>query len=442
VVLVCPDENVESPNAYELPTRVDSTMAASISYHRTTCRLCGSTNLESALPIAATPIGDAYVPAAKKDDPQTVHSLELYLCTDCAHLQLLDVVDPEILFGEYTFVTASSGGLVDHFRRHSEEVVRRASPAAGGLVVEIGSNDGSLLRFYQQRGMRVLGVDPAREIARRATESGVETLPTFFNREAAEKIRAQRGPAVLVEANNVYAHADDLAGITDGVAELLAPDGVFVFEVSYLVDTLEKKLFDTVYHEHVSYHSVAPLVKFFLAHGLELFDIERIATKGGSIRGYVQPVGGPKRRMPIVDELVELERKLQLDRVETFRAFAAELSGIRDRLHQVLRDIRAKGGRIAGFGASVTVTTLIYHFGLGEFLDYLVDDNPSKHGLFSPGLHLPVVSSDALYEKKPAATVILAWQYAEPILKKHARYAAEGGRFIVPLPEVRVVGAS
>jgi hypothetical protein len=287
--------------------------------------------------------------------------------------------------------------------------------------------------------MRVLGVDPARQIARRATESGVETLPAFFNLAVAEKIRAERGPAALVEANNVYAHADDLAGITDGIAKLLAPDGVFVFEVSYLVDTLEKKLFDTVYHEHVSYHSVAPLVKFFAAHGLELFDIERIGTKGGSIRGYVQPAGGPRRRVPIVDELVELERRLQLDRVETFRKFAAELAAVRDRLHEVLREIRAAGGQIAGFGASVTVTTLLYHFGLGGLLDFLVDDNPSKHGLYSPGLHLPVVSSQALYERKPAATVILAWQYAEPIMKKHARYLEEGGRFVVPLPTVRVI---
>jgi len=414
-------------------------MAATTSYHRTTCRLCGGPNLESALPIAATPIGDAYVPAARKDEPQPSFSLELYLCTDCAHLQLLDVVDPELLFGEYTFVTASSGGLVDHFRRHAEEVVRRASPAVGGLVVEIGSNDGSLLRFYQERGMRVLGVDPAREIARRATDSGIETLPTFFNLAVAERIRSERGPAALVEANNVYAHADDLAGITDGVAKLLAPDGVFVFEVSYLVDTLEKKLFDTVYHEHVSYHSVAPLAKFFRAHGLELFDIERIGTKGGSIRGFVQPAGGPKRRMSIVDELIALERQRKLDRVETFRSFAAELASIRDRLHEVLREVRAAGGLIAGFGASVTVTTLLYHFGLGEFVEFLVDDNPSKHGMFSPGLHLPVVSSQALYERKPAATVILAWQYAEPIMKKHARYLAEGGRFIVPLPDVRVV---
>jgi SAM-dependent methyltransferase len=415
-------------------------MAATTSYHRTTCRLCGGPNLESALPIAATPIGDAYVTAAKKDEPQPQFSLELYLCTDCAHLQLLDVVDPELLFGEYTFVTASSGGLVDHFRRHAEEVVARTTLAPGGLVVEIGSNDGSLLRFYQDRGMRVLGVDPAREIARRATESGVETLPTFFNLAVAEKIRAERGAAALVEANNVYAHADDLAGITDGVAKLLAPDGVFVFEVSYLVDTLDKKLFDTVYHEHVSYHSVGPLVKFFKAHGLELFDIERIGTKGGSIRGYVQPAGGPKRIRPIVDELVELESRRQFDRVETFRHFAGELDGIRDRLHELLQTIRNENGRIAGFGASVTVTTLIYHLRLGDFLDYLVDDNPSKHGLYSPGLHLPVVSSQALYERKPAAVVVLAWQYAEPIMKKHAAYATEGRKFIVPLPEVRIVG--
>ena len=417
------------------------------SYRRTTCRLCGDGELDLALPIAATPIGDHYVKADRLNDPQPLHSLDLYLCRGCGHLQLLDVVDPEQLFGEYTFVTASSGGLVEHFRNHADDVMARSGAKPGGLVVEIGSNDGSLLRFYQQKGFRVQGVDPAREIARRATDTGINTLPTFFTLAVAEQILEQHGPAAICEANNVYAHADDLGGITAGVAKLLAPDGIFVFEASYLLDTLDKKLFDTVYHEHVSYHGVAPLVKFFAAHGLELFDIERIATKGGSIRGFVQPAGGPRPKAPIVDELCELERSRGFDKVETYQAYAAGLQTTKQRLHELLTSIATETGKpdealFAGFGAGVTMTTLIYHFELGERLKFLVDDNPSKHGMFSPGLHLPVLSSQELYERRPAAVVILAWQYADAIMKKHAKFLESGGRFVVPLPEPRVVEKS
>ncbi len=412
------------------------------SYRRTDCRLCGGTNLELALPIAATPIGDHYVQASQLDDPQPLHSLDLHLCGDCGHLQLLSVVDPEQLFGEYTFVTASSGGLVEHFRKHAEGVAARVGLQVGGMAVEIGSNDGSLLRFYQQRGLKTLGVDPAREIARAATAAGVETIPAFFTRELAEQIRAERGPAALVEANNVYAHADDLSSITSGVRRLLAPDGVFVFEVSYLIDTLDKKLFDTIYHEHVSYHAVRPFIKFFAAHDLELFDVERIPTKGGSIRGFVQPAGGPRPIAPIVAELDALERERKLDRVETYQAFANDLLRVRRDLHAALDRIAAErpDEPIAGFGAGVTMTTLLYHFGLGDRVKFLVDDNPSKHGLYSPGLHLPVVSTQELYDRRPSACVILAWQYGDAIMKKHAKYSEQGGRFVLPLPEARVVG--
>lgn len=408
---------------------------------RTDCRLCGSPALTPALPIAASPIGDHYVPADRLAMPQPSHPLDLFLCAACGHLQLLDVLPPDLLFGDYTFVTSSSPGLVDHFRRHAEDVVRRTTPPAGSLVVEIGSNDGSLLRFYRDLGLRTLGVDPAAGIAAQASAAGIETLPAFFTRAVAETIRREHGTATLVEANNVYAHVDDIAGLTDGVRLLLAPDGVFVFEVSYLVDTIEKKLFDTVYHEHLSYHSLAPLVRFFEAHGLELFDVERIPTKGGSIRGFVQLHAGPRPRTAAVDELLGLERARGLASVETFRTFANELETVKERLHEQLSSIRDDGGEVAGFGASVTVTTLLHHFALGRMIDYLVDDNPAKQGLYSPGLHLPVRPSNVIHERPPAAVVILAWQYADAIMKKHARYLDAGGLFVVPLPTVRSVRA-
>ena len=408
---------------------------------RTDCRLCGCHNLTLALPIAASPIGDQYKSADQLKITQPSYPLDLFLCDQCGHLQLLDVLPPDLLFGDYTFVTASSAGLVEHFRRHAEDVVRRTNPPAGSLVVEIGSNDGTLLRFYQALGLRTLGIDPAAEIAAQASAANCETLPMFFTREVAERIRRERGAAAIVEANNVYAHVDDIAELTDAIRLLLAPNGVFVFEVSYLVDMIDKKLFDTVYHEHLSYHSLVPLERFFSAHGLALFDVDRISTKGGSIRGFVQHRDGPRSRTSAVDELLGVERARGMARIDTFRAFADDLQLVKARLHEQLSSIRAGGGEVAGFGASVTVTTLLHHFSLGGVIDYLVDDNPAKHGLYSPGLHLPVRDSRVIHERPPAAVVILAWQYADAIMKKHARYLDAGGRFVVPLPDVRVVAS-
>jgi SAM-dependent methyltransferase len=391
------------------------------------------------LQLAPTPIADDYVPADRVDEVQEVYPLDLYLCRSCGHVQLLDVVDPEALFGEYVYVTSVSLGLVEHFRRYADELIRRMNLPQGALVVDIGSNDGTLLRFFQEGGMRVLGVDPAREIARQATESGIETLPTYFTFELARKIRQERGSAAVITANNVFAHVDDLADMTEGIRALLAGDGVFVFEVSYLVDIVQKFLFDTVYHEHLCYHTVKPLDFFFSRRGMQLIDVQRIRTKGGSLQGIAQLAGGPWPVLPSVAEHVALEERLGFDRPETFKAFATTINGVKAQLLNLLRDLDAQGKTIAGYGASATVTTLLYHFDLGGVLDFIVDDNPRKHNKFSPGHHIPVFSPEALCEREADYVLILAWNYAEPIMKKHQTFVDQGGHFIVPLPEVRVI---
>jgi len=215
------------------------------SYHRDNCRLCASRDLELVVPLGPTPIADDYVPASRLNEKQPIFPLDLYLCCACGHVQLLDVVDPNILFGNYVYVTSISTSLVEHFREYTDEVLRRANAPAGALVIDVGSNDGSLLKFFKQRGMRVLGIDAAREIAKQATESGIETLGAFFTPDLARTIKQTHGAATIVTANNVFAHADDLGGMAEGIRELLAPDGIFVFEVSYMVDIVEKLLFDT-----------------------------------------------------------------------------------------------------------------------------------------------------------------------------------------------------
>jgi SAM-dependent methyltransferase len=407
--------------------------------HRQTCRLCDSSRVERAVPIRPSPIADAYVPASKRDQPQDHYPLDLYLCLDCGHVQLLDVVNPEVLFADYLYTTSISLGLVEHFRRYVDAVTQRFPSPAGALAVDIGSNDGTVLRFFKEKGYRVLGIDPAIEIAKRATESGLETLPEFFTRALGETLRQRYGPAAVITANNVFAHADDLAGMTEGIRALLAPDGVFIFEVSYLADIIDKMLFDTVYHEHLCYHSIKPFCLFFHRHGLELFDVERLPTKGGSIRGFVQHRGSPRPVAPIVGDLLAEEAKTGLDRLERYRQYTARIEQLKHDLFALLRPFKAGGQTLAGFGASATVTTLLHHFELGPWLDFLVDDNASRHGCYSPGYHLPVLDPRAMRERSAAAVVILAWQYAEPIMKKHQDYREHGGRFLLPLPAVKMI---
>jgi SAM-dependent methyltransferase len=386
-----------------------------------------------------TPIADAYVPSDAVPSDQARYPLDLYLCKSCGHVQLLDVVDPDLLFRSYIYFTANSLGLQEHFTKYAEVVSGRVGLAPGSLVVDIGSNDGTLLRFFKDRGMRVLGVDPATEIACRAAAVGIDTIPEFYTSELARRIRGEHGTAAVITANNVFAHADDLASMAVGIRELLAPDGMFIFEVSYLVDIVQSRLFDTIYHEHVSYHSVGPLEQFFRRHELELFDAERIPLKGGSLRGFVQRAGGPWPATSAGPELLTLEARLGVTEPHLFRRFAADLQATKADLQRVLREVKAQGRSIAGFGASATVTTLIYQFELGEFLSFIVDDNPRRHGLFSPGHHIPVVSPQMLYERRPDYVVILAWVYAEPIMQRHRAYQDRGGRFVLPMPKVQVM---
>ena len=396
--------------------------------------------MELVLPLVPSAIADDYVSADRLDEKQPAFPLDLFLCNDCKHTQILDVINPDILFRNFTYVTSVSLGLVEHFRKLAEKLISRFSLGPDSLVIEIGSNDGTLLRFFKERGIKVLGIDPALEIARKATESGLETIPEFFTSRLATEILEKRGPATLFIANNVFAHADNLGDIADGIRKLLAPDGVFVFEVSYMVDIVDKMLFDTIFHEHLCYHAIRPFVNFFRLHGLELFDVERIPTKGGSLRGYARLGSDPRPVEPAVGELLALEEKLDFGNPEVFRAYANRINAAKTALLDLLSKLRSEGKTIAGYGASSTVTTLLHHFELGDKIDYLVDDNPLKQGTFSPGHHIPVLPSSALSERKPDYTVILAWMYREPIIQKNQGYLQQGGHFIVPIPELRIVG--
>ncbi len=406
---------------------------------RDTCRLCGAAQLEMVLPMAATPVGDAYISAEYLDKPQEIFPLDLWLCRNCGLAQLAEVVDPEVLYVEYPYLTSISLGLPEHFRQYAKEVLGRIEPPQGALVVDIGSNDGSLLKAFGDCGMRVLGIDPARDASRLANQRGIETLTGFFSGDLGRRLRLERGPAAVITANNVFANIDNVDDLIEGVRAWLAPDGVFVFETSYLSDVIEKTLVETIFHEHLSYFSLKPLQHFFQRSSMELIDVQRVSTKGGSIRCTVQLAGGKRRVAPSISETISYENQIGVHAPEAFNRLRARLDTVKSDLLRVLRDLKAHGKTLAGYGASVGVVTLLYELELCELLDFLVDDNTRKQNTFTPGHHIPVFAPHAIYDRKVDALLILAWAYAEPIMTKHPAFLQSGGEFIIPLPEVKII---
>lgn len=407
---------------------------------RSECRGCGSSGLELIFGLKPSPIGDAYVTAERVNVPQPSYPIDLYMCRHCGFAQILDVIDPEILYGEYIYVTASSVGLPEHFISYADSVISRCKLKPSSLVVDIGSNDGTLLRCFQKRGMSVLGVEPASHIAAQATATGVKTLDKFFSPALAKDIVAEYGNAHVITSNNVFANIDDLASWVSAVNVLLAGDGVYVFESFYLADVVKNMVFDFIYHEHLSAFSVKPIKMLFEGAGLELAVVQHVPTKGGSLRYFVQRPCGPLIKDGSVAEFLALEERMGLYKKETYLAFTEKINRLKDKTRDFLIQAKKEGKSIVGFGASITGTTLIYHFEIGEYLDYLVDDNPAKQGRYSPGLHLPVLPSSALYERKPDYVLVLAWRFAEVFIEKNQAYRKNGGCIVIPVPEFKIVG--
>lgn len=408
---------------------------------RKTCRLCDSSKLELVVPLAPTPVAEKYVTREELNNPTPKYPLDLHLCLDCGHVQLLDVVDPKFIFANYTYVSANTKPLVQHFDEIAEAACAKYKVASGSLAVDIGSNDGSLLRCFQKRGMKVLGVDPATEIAKKATESGIPTIADFMTVDLAKKIKKEHGAASVICAFNVFAHADDLKGMADSIRELLAPNGVFVFEASYLLDILDRMLLGTIFHEHLSHHSMIPMATFLERHGMQLIDVQRNMIQGGSVVGTVQLKGGPHPVSPSVSEILTLEKNRGLNQPKTLKEFSAKLQSLRDQLGGMITDFKKQGKSVWGYGAARSGTTLISQMNLGKVISYIVDDGPDKQNKFSPGDHIPILPSKALYEQKPDYVFILAWIHAARIIENNKAYLEQGGHFITCFPEIKVISA-
>jgi hypothetical protein len=407
-------------------------------YRRNNCRICESQDLELFLSLSPSPIGDAFVTFEEINVAQPSYPIDLYMCKHCGLGQLIDVVDPVVLYGEYIYVTASSTDLAAHFQAYAEDVIKRCRLDPGSLVLDIGSNDGTLLRGFQQQHMNVLGVEPAVHIAAQANSSGIVTINKFFSFDLAKTMVEEHGRAKLITANNVFANIDDLMSWVNGINTLLADEGIFVFESYYLADVVQNMVFDFIYHEHLSSFSVKPILVLFRRVGLELVAVERVHTKGGSLRYFVQRPGGPLTNDGSVLAMLTYEESMGLYLKETFFAFMEKINRIKDQTKDFLYRAKNEGKSVAGFGASITGTTLIYHFGIGEYLDYLVDDNIAKQRLFSPGHHLEVCPTSVLCTRKPDYVIILAWRFADIIIMRNQAYLEAGGQFLIPIPELNI----
>ena len=406
-------------------------------YHRLDCRLCGSKNLSKELELTPTPPADSYIVKENIGQEQDLIPLDLYLCTDCGHTQIGHVIDAKAVYDNYIYETASTLGLGDHFKDCAETVMKDFSPKQGGLVLDIGSNDGILLKYFKDHGMKCIGIDPMPGIGEKAAENEIETLPDYFDEEYALNFREKYGSPSIICSNNLVADTDDLSGFIRGVRNLMDEDSIFFFETFYFYLQVNNLVWDFTYHEHYSYFTVKPLVRYFDKMGMELIDITPNLTKGGSMRVTVQLKEGNREVNPSVREHIFKEEEEGFQTKEIFKKYSSKIEKGKKDFKEYIESLDGK--KIVGYGASATSTTLLYHYDMASNLDYLVDDFIAKQGLYSPGNHLEVFPSEEIYNTKPDYVVILAWRYHEKIIKRHQKYLDEGGHFIIPLPDLRIV---
>jgi SAM-dependent methyltransferase len=403
------------------------------------CRSCGHSALTDVLSLGRTPLANALRAEGELAAPEPTFPLELALCPRCALVQITTEVPPDDLFRDYVYFSSFSDTMLRHAAELAMRVAREEQLGPQNLVVEAASNDGYLLKNYASLGVRVLGVEPARNVARAAIERGIPTREEFFGADYAGQLVAEGLRADVFHAHNVLAHVPDLNGFVAGVRTLLKPTGVAVVEAPYVKDVLDHCEFDTIYHEHLCYFSLTALDRCFRRHGLVIRDAERVPIHGGSLRLFASPAESVKDVSRRVTELLAEEAAWGVSTLEPYRAFAERVTEIKRGLREMLSQLKASGKRIAAYGASAKGSTLLNYCGIGpETLDFVVDRSTVKQGKFTPGTRLRIHSPEKLLEEMPEYTLLLTWNFADEILRQQAEYRARGGKFIVPVPLPRV----
>jgi SAM-dependent methyltransferase len=399
------------------------------------CRLCSSERLDLVLSLGSTPLANDFRSLANPPGHYEEIPLDLLRCHACQHVQLAHVVSPQLLFSNYAYVSGTSSSFVGHFKQYADWISNSLEIPKGDLVLEIGSNDCTLLSFLAESGYRCIGIDPAENIVKDAESNQYLSICSFFDQEVADDIRKNHGEASLIIANNVFAHIKDLSKTIQLVSSLLKPSGYLVFEVSYLLDVIEKTLFDTIYHEHLDYHSVSALLPFLARYGLDVIDVIPISSHGGSIRVVAQFKSNIERRES-VQLFLDKEKNSGLDSPAALLRFSNNLNLLAKTNRKFLLETKSEGKSIVGFGAPAKMTTLTYFFGIttGVF-EFIVDDSPLKQNTYTPGGHTKVLSSEHLYDFNPDFVYILAWNFAESITSKHRQFK---NRFVIPVPSLQL----
>lgn len=408
--------------------------------HATSCHMCASSRLYPVLDLGYHPPSDAFLTSAHLQEPETRYPLRLVSCIDCGLLQIDYLVNPRILYQEdYPYESTMTETGFMHYQKMAEDVSGELGAPSGSLVVDIGSNDGLLLSGFKRVGMRVLGVDPAEPVAKKAIARGIETIIDFFDDRVAKKILHSHGQAEVITGTNVFAHLHDLASAVSGMKSMLSATGAIIIEAPYAVDLLENLEYDTIYHEHIGYLSVRPMQSYFSRFGLELFDVKKQSIHGGSLRYYVGHSGARQVSTRVRDTLLAEERS-GLYSQKRLQDFARDVHGHKQELLNILLGLKRQEKKIAGISAPAKGNTLLNFCSIDyTFLDFITEKSSLKIGRFTPGTHIPIHPDQALMSEGVQYGLILAWNFADEIMRNLYKFKDSGGKFIIPIPHPRIV---
>ena len=406
----------------------------------TQCRMCLSKEFEMFLDLGFTALADNFLSPGKLHDKEMFFPLRVVLCKNCGLAQLDYVVDPTLMYNmDYPYESSTTKTGREHFTKMAKDIIDEFKVENGSLAVDLGSNVGVLLMGFKECGMEVMGIEPSLNIMKKAIENGIATIPAFFGKEAVDQILKEKGQASVLTATNVFAHIHDLDEFMESASALVNEKGIFVFEAPYFKHLLDQLEYDTIYHEHLSYLSIKPLVAFFERHGWELFKIEEKTIHGGSLRCFVSRKGNyPIQGM--VKEYLDNEEKEKIHDIERMKEFAVKVKEHKEKLRNLLMDLKKQGKKIAGMSAPAKGNTLLTYCKIDtEILDFVTEKAQIKIGKYTPGTHIPVYPDEKLLEDKTEYALLLAWNFAEEIIKNNEKFRKAGGKFIIPIPEPKIV---
>ena len=405
------------------------------------CRLCNSKKLTTVIDLKSTPLANSFLKKSELKKKENYYPLKVNFCNSCYHLQLSHIVKAKRMFDNYLYLTNTSKQNRDHFKEYADQIKKKIQSKSKVSILDIASNDGTFLNFFNKKNYNRLGIDPAKNLSKFSKKLGIKQDVMYFTLKNSFKIKKKYGKFDIITANHVCAHVDDLNDFFKGIPSLLNKKGMFIFEVSYLGSVIKKKTFDTIYHEHADYHSLYPLIKFVKKFNLEIFDFKIVKAQGGSIRVFVghsniHTINKAKIKKQIIFE----KNKLKLFNIKSYRIFEKKIIKVKIELNKLLAKLKYKKKSIIGYGAAAKTTTLLNYFNIKKnFIESIIDDNLLKQNKYTPGTHIPIKASKHIYISKPDYIIILAWNYSYSIIKTHKKIFKTGSKFIVPFPKIKII---